>query len=216
MHKEAQIAAMIDSGASTLFINQQLVENLKIQTRKLENPIPLFNIDGTKNKAGQIMEVAPLRLTIGNVTEYWEFVVTKLGPENLILGIEWLRKMNPSIDWTNRTVCMSSEWTPPKAPHKQPEPEEYPLNWKQRHKLWKQGVLEDKNDKLYIQAGYTYSQQIAENAKKGQTVKELCETIPSYYAEYDQVFSKEESNRLPKHQPWDHSIDLEPDASTTI
>ena len=26
------------------------------------------------------------------------------------------------------------------------------------------------------------------------------------------VFSEEESQRLPEHQPWDHAIDLEPDA----
>ena len=32
--------------------------------------------------------------------------------------------------------------------------------------------------------------------------------------DFAKVFSEEESHRLPKHQPWDHAIDLEPDTVT--
>jgi hypothetical protein len=38
------------------------------------------------------------------------------------------------------------------------------------------------------------------------------EMIPIHYRDFAKVFSEEESHRLPKHQPWDHAIDLEPDA----
>jgi hypothetical protein len=36
--------------------------------------------------------------------------------------------------------------------------------------------------------------------------------VPEEYRDFAKVFSEEESHRLPKHQPWDHVIDLEPDA----
>jgi hypothetical protein len=38
--------------------------------------------------------------------------------------------------------------------------------------------------------------------------------VPEPYRDFAKVFSEEESHRLPKHQPWDHAIDLEPDAVT--
>jgi len=34
--------------------------------------------------------------------------------------------------------------------------------------------------------------------------------IPPEFRRYDKVFSDEEAQRLPKHQPWDHKIDLIP------
>ena len=40
--------------------------------------------------------------------------------------------------------------------------------------------------------------------------------IPPEYLNHRKVFSEKESHRLPKHQPWDHSIDLKPDAPETL
>ena len=40
--------------------------------------------------------------------------------------------------------------------------------------------------------------------------------IPPEYLNHRKVFSEEESHRLPKYQPWDHSIDLKPDAPETL
>ena len=36
--------------------------------------------------------------------------------------------------------------------------------------------------------------------------------VPKQYQDFAKVFSEEESQHLPQHQPWDHAIDLEPDA----
>ena len=59
---------------------------------------------------------------------------------------------------------------------------------------------------------YTYSQQLAE---KEYQKKEICpveEIVPNQYHEYLHVFSKEASERLPEHRPYDHAIELVPDA----
>ena len=36
--------------------------------------------------------------------------------------------------------------------------------------------------------------------------------VPSHYHDYARVFSDEVASHLPQHQPWDHAIDLVPEA----
>src|SRR6201996_2279076 len=73
-------------------------------------------------------------------------------------------------------------------------------------------VLETSQDELFCLAGFTYSQQIAEKAIAAKGKKTFEEMVPLQYRDFAKVFSEEESQRLPQHQPWDHAIDLEPGA----
>jgi hypothetical protein len=41
-----------------------------------------------------------------------------------------------------------------------------------------------------------------------ETAKPMTEAIPLTFRKYKKVFSDEEAQRLLKHQPWDHKIDL--------
>jgi hypothetical protein len=41
-----------------------------------------------------------------------------------------------------------------------------------------------------------------------ETTKPMVEAIPLAFCKYKKVFSDEEAQRLPKHQPWEHKIDL--------
>ena len=72
--------------------------------------------------------------------------------------------------------------------------------------------METTTDKLWCAAGYTYSQQLAEEAHKSKPQKTFEEMIPKHYQQHARVFSEQESERLPEHKPWDHAIDLKPDA----
>jgi hypothetical protein len=44
-----------------------------------------------------------------------------------------------------------------------------------------------------------------------ETTKPMVEAIPLAFCKYRKVFLDEEAQRLPKHQPWDHKIDLIPE-----
>lgn len=46
-------------------------------------------------------------------------------------------------------------------------------------------------------------------AKPTKTFEEM---VPEPYRDFAHVFSEEESQRLPQHRPWDHAIELVPDA----
>ena len=48
--------ASLDSGCTGLAINKKFVEKHSISTKKVAQPIPVYNVDGTRNEAGSIKE----------------------------------------------------------------------------------------------------------------------------------------------------------------
>ena len=62
-------------------------------------PIKLLNINGTLNKAGSIHYKTRLILRTGTKEKKFEFLVINCSPETVVLGLPWLRIMNPDIDW---------------------------------------------------------------------------------------------------------------------
>jgi hypothetical protein len=61
----------------------------------------------------------------------------------------------------------------------------------------------------------TIAQQLAEQAssKEEQTWEEL---IPKQYHKFGSIFLEMDSERFPGPRKWDHTIDLKPDALTSI
>ena len=70
----------------------------------LKTPIKVRNVDGTYNKNGAITErcLIPFRIKDKTMTEW--FYVTMIGDQDLILGLPWLEKHNPIIDWKEKTL----------------------------------------------------------------------------------------------------------------
>jgi len=54
--KKVQTKALVDSGATTNFVDRVVMENNNLVTYKLANPYCVINADGTPNKAGYITE----------------------------------------------------------------------------------------------------------------------------------------------------------------
>jgi hypothetical protein len=97
-----EITALIDSGAEGLFIDKSIAH--KWRRSILKSPIKVKNVDGTYNKNGAITERCLIPFRINNrIMTKW-FYVTALGDQNLILGLPWLEKHNPIIDWTEKTL----------------------------------------------------------------------------------------------------------------
>ena len=104
---EAGVHALVDSGATGLFIDWDYVKSNQIPTKKLSQPIPVYNVDGTKNADGAISEVADLLLRYNGHSERALFSVTSLGRQNLFLGHTWLKDHNLEVDWRTSSVKMS-------------------------------------------------------------------------------------------------------------
>jgi hypothetical protein len=207
---------MVDCGATALFISERFVKMNKVHTHPLTRKIPLYNIDGSRNKAGSIAHFVRLRLRVGEVEGWKEFLVTELGPEDVVLGLPWLRSMNPAIDWAEGTMRVDTQEGSRSKPEGRPRVEEIAANRMQRRRWWKASVLDDPSERLWCAAGFTYSTNLAEKAGEGKRKRTFEEIVPEEYRQYAKVFSETESERLPEHKPYDHAIDLKPETPETI
>ena len=75
------VRALLDSGATGMFIDRDYVRTNRLSTRALSNPIPVRNVDGTPNEAGSVTEVVELVLRYKNHSERVFFSVTGLGKQ---------------------------------------------------------------------------------------------------------------------------------------
>jgi hypothetical protein len=55
--KVVALPALLDCGATGLFIDGNFIKTRNLTTRKLSQPVNIYNVDGTPNKAGKVLEV---------------------------------------------------------------------------------------------------------------------------------------------------------------
>jgi len=85
------VKALLDSGATGSFIDRDFVRSKGMNTRTLSHNIPVFNVDGSPNEAGQISEVVDVVLRYKTHSERMFLAVSGLGKQSLILGYDWLK-----------------------------------------------------------------------------------------------------------------------------
>jgi len=78
-----------------------------MNTRTLSHNIPVFNVNSSPNKAGQISKMMNVVLYYKTHSERMLLAVSGLGKQNLILGYDWLKDHNPKIDWKKGEVEMT-------------------------------------------------------------------------------------------------------------
>ena len=100
--------ALLDSGATHSFIDEEFVKMKGWNMERLQREIVVRNVDGTTNSAGSITHSITVRLTYEEQhSEKITLGVTKLGRTTMILGHDWLKLHNPSIDWTTGKIALS-------------------------------------------------------------------------------------------------------------
>ena len=62
--KNVETLALIDSGAGGKFINQNFARKERLDMKDLENPLVVYNVDGTLNKIGTIKKYVDLPMII--------------------------------------------------------------------------------------------------------------------------------------------------------
>src|SRR3981189_2071799 len=98
--KEIQVDALLDSGATGLYVDATFIKENGLNTQKLVQEIPVYNVDGTRNNSGSIKEMIDFHLEINGHKERASFAVCGLGKKTIIIGEAWLKQHNPSIDCT--------------------------------------------------------------------------------------------------------------------
>jgi len=55
MHEGITIKALLDSGATGMFMDRRMAERHSFKMRKLERPLKVKNVDGTENSGENII-----------------------------------------------------------------------------------------------------------------------------------------------------------------
>ena len=101
--KIIETKALIDSGAQGIFMDEQFAKKHKLPLLRLENEIQVSNVDNTPNRNGPIRHFTRLPTKIDGKLLSTRFLISNLGKEDIILGLPWLNKINPLVDWTKNT-----------------------------------------------------------------------------------------------------------------
>jgi len=202
-----KVNALLDSGATGLYVDRSWVEKNNIKTTPLQFPVHAYNADGSPNHSTQEVE---LRFAIqGHVSKGW-FHVVNLNKKAMIIGMSWLRTHNPQIDWETGFIkftrcpktCGAQNIDTPQIKEllEQSKGELIEIDDDDINELLEEEIFLTENPSTKIaREGLAKKRTITlEDIKKGP------------YADYLDVFSEEGFNELPPHRPWDHAIMLEP------
>lgn len=231
------VTALLDCGATGLFLDTRFVEYHNLNTRKLPKAIPVYNVDGTLNKGGSIHEEVDLTMIFNNHTERVTFAVCDLGDKTAIIGHTWLYHHNPEINWKTGEVNFTR--CPPdchmEVRRARRRRQKKAANKRQRLPLLAEDDDDNDDDdnegengeelkveegdrvfvaflhsEQHIRATSTMSQKLAEESHKHDQKKSFEDYVPKHYYKFRNIFSKESFDRLPDRKPWDHAIELKP------
>ncbi|ESK82601.1 reverse transcriptase-rnase h-integrase [Moniliophthora roreri MCA 2997] len=186
--------ALLDSGAGGLFMSPEKAMKLKLKKKQLPHQIKVFNVDGMANKTAWITQSVTANYTIGTKQMTDTFLISGLGKEEVILGLPWLQKYNPEVDWiTGKTTFPTKRYVKILRVH---------------------GVLdfeapEELIHQIDIRAKLSTSQRLEHSAEK--TSPDAPAKIPDYLSQYHGQFKDKEAERFPISRPYDHAIELKPE-----
>lgn len=90
--------ALLDCGATHMFIDADYVEELGLRKRRLPRDIIVYNADGTWNKEGKITHYVALFFSLGGERMAARFYITSL-KDRIVLGMTWLKMFDPIVRW---------------------------------------------------------------------------------------------------------------------
>jgi len=192
-HKGVSVRALLDSGATGLFMSKKLAEKQGFKLERLNKPIKVRNMDESDNKGGSITHEVEVNLYYRGHAERVRMDVCKLGKTEVILEMPWLMAHNPEINWETGEVRMTR--CPPicgQAPKKKVIKK-------------RQMTAEDEKDLRWTMEEREKKEEIEKDHKK---VEEL---VPRCFHKWKKVFGKVESKRMLTRKPWDYAINLKED-----
>jgi len=195
--------ALLDSGATGLVMSKEFARRHRFKRTRLERPVYVRNVDGTLNYAGPIVDIVEVEIFFKGHKERTLIDVIEGQKWSVILGMPWLRRHNPEIDWKTGEVKMTRC------------PEECGRKWKvgkQTKPGWKkQEEKEEKRGRPMIEEEKMIKRILTEKEEEEKDEIEIRATeemVPRRFHKYLKVFEKKDSERMPTRKTWDHAIDL--------
>lgn len=194
--KDVVADAMLDTGATSNFMDNAWAKRHGVSVHLKENPTRVRTIDGRPVRGGVVRyETESLETNgLGGSTPL-RFTILPKSTYSVVLGMPWFESVNPVLDWQSREVSVLTKTA--------------------------DGGLEYQNQGK----GHTDSREsmkVCETQMETVTLGDDMDLSPDtnrnekivtkYYQEFGNLFDKNAVKTLPKHSRFDHVIKLEPNA----
>jgi len=180
--------AMIDSGAARDFMSERFANGMGFVLSKKRTPYLLTTADGSPidHNQGMVTHETTISMEALGKKVTVKFDVTNTGDTDVILGLPWLQKNNPHIDWKNLTVTLPENLCSVQV----------------ERRLEAQGSQSPQRTRptnVEVVCCYLLERQSDKTAF----------IIPPEYKEFVELFTEEAPEEaLPPHRDWDHEIKL--------
>ena len=101
------VEALLDSRMTGLVMSSEFARKQSFKLKKLERPINIRNVDGLLNKEGPIENTVEVNIYYQGHRKRTEIDVIGEQKWMVILGMPWLARHNPEIDWRIGEVKMT-------------------------------------------------------------------------------------------------------------
>ena len=184
---------LIDCGGSANFVSRKLISRLNLIPEDIYAPA-VRGINNVLIDDACLDGYFTLTITLGSIIHRGLFRAINCTDYDIILGLPWLEKHNPIIDWQTKQIL------PRTARHEiQPMRPDLLLR-----------TLDEEDTIMMIKLCSTDLDEDDEDEVNPEAPKSTV-VLPPEYAEFEDVFNQTEAAKLPGHRPSiDHEINLLP------
>ena len=193
MHEDIMVKALLDSGATGMFMDKRTAAKHGFKLQKLERLIAIRNVNKTNNSRGAITYQVEYNVYYKGHIERMRMDMCNLGKTEVILGMLWLAAHNLKINWETKEVKMT-RCLPLCGKGSQKKEKAKRVVTQEEEKIIRQAI-DNKED-------WGREKEIEENYRK------IEEMVPKKFLKQKKVFGKVESERMLTRKTWNHAIDL--------
>ena len=204
--KGIMVEALLDSGATGLVMSSEFARKKGFKLKKLERLMQVRNVDRSFNREGLIENTVEINMYYKGHVERTEIDVIGGQKWGVILGMPWLERHNPGIDWKIEEVKMTRcpgecgrQWRPVQGKsgwEKQKKEEKREEAGKRRKEKEKKKTR--KKEKMMevkkVAEEWEIWNEEEEVAKSEAETKKL---VLEKFHEWIKVFGKKQSERMP-------------------
>jgi len=199
-HKGVLVKALLDSGAMGMFADKKFVEGNSFRLEKLEKPVRIRNVDGTRNSGGLVTHEIEVNVYYRGHVERMKLDVCDLGRTKVILGMPWLATHNPEINWETGEVRVTR--CPLLCGKNKERKERQELKEARRRETKEEAVIRWMADE---KKDWDREEEMEMDHQKIETM------VSKRFYQWLKVFGKVESKRMSIRKVWDHTVDLKED-----
>jgi reverse transcriptase-like protein len=179
-------------------MNLRYTKWLRLPIKQMDELKKLLNVDGMENKSRELKYYTDLAVQTRSTHTTLQFYLSDLGDQKAILGYPWFVAVQPNIDWRKGWIDHT----------------QLPIVFRTNNAKRARFVLRQRNIPRTRGPSTYFIGKVLLHPRA--IPAKLIPGVPAEFTRHRKVFSKEDSQRLPKHTIWDHAIELLPGTPSSL